>query len=74
MTDFHNHSKRLWTEEECRNMLNAALLCLAHKNGGRLDIDTAEMLEACNEMGPGGVVMVMSDDDKILTITSSKHA
>jgi hypothetical protein len=65
---FVNHSsKRLWTEEECRAMLNAALLYLAHKNGGRLDISTVELFKACEQMGT--VAMALSDDDKVLTIT-----
>jgi hypothetical protein len=66
---FTNHTKkRLWTEEECRNMLNAALLYLAEKNGGRIDIPTDEMLKVCGAIGSKGVAMSLSDDDKVLTI------
>jgi hypothetical protein len=68
---FTNHAKkRLWTEEECRTMLNAALLYLAEKNGGRLDIPTDEMLKVCGAIGSKGVAMALSDDDKVLTITA----
>ena len=67
---FKNQTKRLWNEEECRNMLSAALLYLAHSAGGRLDIDTQAMLDAVENMGT--VAMTMSDDDKILTITGMK--
>lgn len=67
---FTNSSKRLWSEDECRTMLNAALLYLAKQAGGRLVISTAEMLKACEEMG--SVAMALSDDDSTLTITGMK--
>ncbi len=68
---FTNESKRLWSEEECRNMVSAALLYLAHSAGGRIDIDTDAMLDAVEKMGT--IAMAMSDDDKILTITGAKN-
>lgn len=65
---FTNHSKRLWNEEECRAMLNAALLYLAVKNGGRLDIPTDEMMAICTAQKHPGVAMMLSDDDKTLSV------
>lgn len=71
-TGFANYSRRTWSEEECRTMLNAALLYLAHKEGGTLLIPVKEMLDLCTA-APGGVAMAISDDDSILTITRMKH-
>jgi len=69
---FTNASKRMWTEEECRNMLNAALLYLADRQPeGVLMIPTSEMLEVV-QREDGGVAMALSDDDSMLMITSHK--
>lgn len=68
MTSFSNHSKRMWTEEQCRTMVNAALLYLADQAGGRLMIPVAEMLQVC-ERNNGGLSMGFSDDDQVLIIT-----
>lgn len=68
--NFTNHSKRLWSEEECRNILNAALLHLADKAGGQLTIDTTEMLKSADKMG--SVAMTLSDDDKTLMISGMR--
>lgn len=65
---FTNHSKRLWNEEECRAMLNAALLYLAMKAGGRIEIPTEELMAVCTSQKNPGVAMALSDDDKILMI------
>lgn len=67
MNDFVNYSKRVWSEEECRTMLNAALRYLIDKEGGCLQIPVKEMIAIC-EAQPGGIAMAMSDNDEILTI------
>lgn len=53
-------------------MVNAALIYLAEKAGGRLDIPVPEMLQIC-EGNKGGVALSLSDDDKVLTITGAKQ-
>lgn len=65
--DFTNHSKRMWTEDEARNMVNAALLHLAAEAGGRLVIATSAMME--NVLNMGALSMALSDDDSTLLIT-----
>ncbi len=41
---FTNKSKRLWGEEECRVMINAALLKLIDDAGGVITISTDDLL------------------------------
>ena len=45
-TTFTNHSRRLWSEEECRIMVNASLAKLIDDAGGLLTISVAECLTA----------------------------
>jgi hypothetical protein len=69
-TTFTNHSRRLWSEEECRIMVNAALVKLINDAGGLLTIAVADMF-ACAKKGT--LAMALSDDDKILTLTRVKE-
>jgi hypothetical protein len=70
-TIFTNHSRRLWTEDECRIMVNAALAKLIDDAGGFLTIATADMFRVAAK---GTLAMAMSDDDKVLTLTRVKVA
>jgi hypothetical protein len=70
-THFENKSRRLWTEDECRIMINAALAKLIDDAGGLLSIATADMFRVA---GKGTLAMALSDDDKVLTLTRIKVA
>ncbi len=70
-TTFTNHSRRLWSEEECRIMVNASLAKLIDDAGGLLTISVADMFECAQK---GTLAMSLSDDDKILTLTRVKEA
>jgi hypothetical protein len=70
-TTFTNRSRRLWSEEECRIMVNAAIAKLINDAGGLLTIAVADMF-ACAKKGT--LAMSLSDDDKILTLTRVKEA
>jgi len=65
-TSFTNHSRRLWSEEECRIMVNASLAKLIDDAGGLITITVSELL-LCARYGT--LAMSMSDDDKVLTLT-----
>ena len=65
-----NHSKRLWSEEECRVMINAALLKLIDDAGGVITISVADIFKIVPN---GTLAMALSDDDKILTLTRLKE-
>jgi len=71
-SSFTNLSKRRqWSEEECRVMVNAALLKLIDDAGGVITVSTSELLRVAQN-GKGTLAMSMSDDDKILTLTRLK--
>lgn len=65
-TTFTNYSRRLWSEEECRIMVNAALAKLIDDAGGLMTIAVADMFRCAQK---GTLAMSLSDDDKILTLT-----
>jgi len=66
LTTFTNLSRRNWSEEECRVMVNAALLKLVDDAGGMIRIQTEELFEIAKK---GSLAMALSDDDKVFTIT-----
>ena len=66
LTSFTNLSKRQWSEEECRVMINAALCKLIDDAGGTITISTEDLFRVAPM---GTLAMSMSDDDKILTLT-----
>lgn len=71
LTSFTNHSKRSWSEEECRIYINAALVKLiADTPHGVLTMSVTDMMKAAQ--GGGTLAMSLSDDDKILTLTRVK--
>ncbi len=70
-TTFTNHSRRLWSEEECRIMVNASLAKLIDDAGGLLTISVADMFRCAQK---GTLAMALSDDDKVLTLTRVKEA
>lgn len=70
-TTFTNHSRRQWSEEECRIMINAALLKLIDDAGGVITIGVDDLFKVAQN-GKGTLAMSMSDDDKILTLTRLK--
>jgi len=70
-TSFTNHSRRLWSEEECRVMVNAALLKLIDDAGGRITISVSDIFRCAQK---GTLAMSLSDDDKVLTLTRVKEA
>lgn len=70
-TSFTNKSRRMWTEEECRVMVNAALAKLINDAGGMITVKVSDMFEAAKA---GTLAMSLSDDDKILTLTRVKEA
>lgn len=70
LTSFSNKSKRKWSEEECRVMINAALCKLIDDAGGTVTISTADLFRVAPM---GTLAMCMSDDDKILTLTRIKE-
>ena len=70
-TTFTNHSRRLWSEEECRIMVNAALAKLIDDAGGLLTIAVSDLFKCAQK---GTLAMALSDDDKVLTLTRVKEA
>jgi hypothetical protein len=66
LTTFTNLSKRQWSEEECRVMINAALCKLIDDAGGLISISVADLFRIAPM---GTLAMALSDDDKILTLT-----
>ena len=70
-TIFTNYSRRLWSEDGCRIMVNASLAKLIDDGGGVLTIAVADMFNAAQK---GTLAMSLSDDDKILTLTRVKDA
>lgn len=70
LTRFTNKSKRNWSEEECRVMVNAALCKLIEDAGGVITISVAELFRIAPM---GSLAMALSDDDKILTLTRIKE-
>lgn len=66
LTSFTNKSKRSWSEEECRIMINAALLKLIDDAGGSISISTDDLFKIANK---GSLALSLSDNDKILTVT-----
>jgi hypothetical protein len=70
-TTFTNHSRRLWSEDECRIMVNAAIAKLLDDAGGLITIAVTDMFR-CAEKGT--LAMSLSDDDKILTLTRVKES
>ncbi len=70
-TTFVNYSRRLWSEEECRIMVNACLAKLIDDAGGFLTVAIADMFECAQK---GTLAMSLSDDDKVLTLTRVKEA
>ena len=66
---FTNLSKRQWDEEECRVMINAALLKLVDDAGGVITISIHDLFRVAPM---GTLAMAVSDDDKILTLTRIK--
>jgi hypothetical protein len=66
LTTFVNWSQRQWGEEECRVMVNAALLKLIDDAGGILRISISDLFKAAEK---GSLAMAVSDDDKMLTLT-----
>lgn len=69
-TSFTNHSRRMWSEEECRVMVNASLSKLIDDAGGLLTIAVADMFKCAQK---GTLAMSLSDDDKVLTLTRVKE-
>ncbi len=70
-TTFTNHSRRLWSEEECRIMINAAVAKIIDDAGGLVTIAVSDMFRCAKK---GTLAMSMSDDDKILTLTRVKES
>lgn len=70
-TTFTNRSRRLWSEEECRVMVNASLAKLIDDAGGMITIAVADMFRCAQK---GTLAMSLSDDDKILTLTRVKES
>lgn len=69
LTKFTNLSRRQWSEEECRVMVNAALCKLIDDAGGVITISVDDLFKAAPL---GTFAMSLSDDDKILTLTRIK--
>lgn len=71
---FVNLSKQraFWNEEQTRAMLNAAFMVMVGRGGGVLHIPTQEIWDAVATHGT--IVLSMSSDDTMLTVTGSKHA
>jgi hypothetical protein len=70
-TTFTNYSRRLWSEEECRIMVNASIAKLIDDAGGSLTVAVADMFAAAQK---GTLAMSLSDDDKVLTLTRVKES
>jgi hypothetical protein len=68
-TTFTNHSRRQWSEEECRIFINAALCKLIDDAGGVITISVSDLYRVAPM---GTLAMSLSDDDKILTLTRLK--
>ena len=69
LTSFTNRSKRQWSEDECRVMINAALLKLIDDAGGVISISIADLFKVAPM---GTLAMSVDDDDTILTLTRLK--
>ena len=67
-TTFTNRSRRTWGEEECRIIINAALLKLVDDAGGVITMSMSDVFRVAQN-GKGTLAMAMSDDDKVLTLT-----
>jgi len=65
-TTFTNHSSRIWSEEEARVMVNAALAKLIDDAGGVITISVKDLFRVAPMRT---LAMALSDDDKILTLT-----
>lgn len=70
-TSFTNHSRRMWSEEECRVMINASLCKLIDDAGGLMTIAVSDMFRVAQK---GTLAMSLSDDDKVLTLTRVKES
>ena len=70
-TTFVNQSRRLWSEEECRIMVNASLAKLIDDAGGLITVAVSDMFKAAQK---GTLAMSLSDDDKVLTLTRVKES
>ena len=70
-THFSNYSRRLWSEEECRIVINAAIAKLIDDAGGLLTIAVSDMFKCAQK---GTLAMSLSDDDKVLTLTRVKES
>jgi hypothetical protein len=70
MMTFSNLSKRQWSEDECRVMINAALCKLIDDAGGVISISIADLFRV---VPMGTLAMAVDDDDKILTLTRIKE-
>lgn len=69
---FRNLSKkRVWSEDECRVMINAALCKLVDDAGGVISISISDLFRVAPM---GTLAMSVSDDDKVLTLTQIKEA
>ena len=67
---FRNLSKRQWSEDECRVMINAALCKLIDDAGGTISISISDLFRVAPM---GTLAMAVDDDDKILTLTRIKE-
>lgn len=65
-TTFVNHSRRMWSEDECRIMVNAALAKFIDDAGGLTTITVSDMFRCAQK---GTLAMSLSDDDKVLTLS-----
>lgn len=65
-----NHSRRLWSLEECQIMVNAALCKLIQDGGGIMHISVPDLFAAAKA---GTLALALSDDDKVLTVTQVKE-
>lgn len=70
-TTFTNYSRRLWSEEECRIMINASIAKIIDDAGGMLTITVDDMFRCAAK---GTLAMSLSDDDKVLTLTRVKES
>ncbi len=70
-TTFTNYSRRLWSEEECRIMINASIAKIIDDAGGMLTIAVDDMFRCAAK---GTLAMSLSDDDKVLTLTRVKES
>ncbi|MDE2102770.1 MAG: hypothetical protein KGL39_36335 [Patescibacteria group bacterium] len=62
---------RMWSEEECRVMINASLCKLIDDAGGLMTIAVSDMFRVAQK---GTLAMSLSDDDKVLTLTRVKES